>query len=144
MQVGKLASALMAVLVSMGVQHAYARECRLSGAESSTANSYLQAIQGRVDPSRCDSMVTVLRKLVSNHRTGGRQLEPDKPISPDVVRAQMQEAMADPAFAHELKGLESETDPLRRTILEAILFDAYGWYAARDARLATVIQPGSR
>lgn len=144
MNVRNVSLALLTGLLAVGWGPAQARECRLPSADAAAAGGYLQSIQGRVDPARCDSMITVLRKLVSNHRTGGRQLEPDKAAGPDAVREQLQEAMGDAAFVAELKAIGAEADPLRKGLLEAILLDAYGYYAARDARLNEIALSGAR
>ncbi|WP_208300105.1 hypothetical protein [Aquabacterium sp. A08] len=129
--------ALMA-LCSAGL----ARECRPP--DDTRVTTYYQRLEGRVDPLRCDSLVTVLKKLVSRHRIGGRQLEPEQSLSPERAALEWQQAQQDPQLAGELAQLSREPDAVNRLLLEAVLLDAHGYYAARDARLLQLPPAGGR
>lgn len=88
------------------------------------------------DTERCDSLISVWKKLFNRSQIGGRQLEEKQALNPRAAQQEIDQARMDPSLRAELDKIQqSEVDPWRRQLLEAALFDDEGLYLARDLRL---------
>lgn len=88
------------------------------------------------DTERCDSLVSVWKKLFTRSQIGGRQLEEKQPLDPRAAQQEIDQARKTPALRAELDRIQKyEADPQRRQLLEAALFDDEGFYQARDLRI---------
>lgn len=116
-----------------------------SGAPSLTAN--LAGLVGRSpDHARpnCASLIAVLSRIADRQKTGGRRLEPDKPLDPREAQANITKATRDPAINARLRQVQGEVkDERLRLLYEAAIFDEEGYYSARDLRLQQ-LQPQAR
>jgi hypothetical protein len=94
---------------------------------------------GKVFSSHCDSLASVFKRLASNPKFGGRELEKNKPLDKAAAQAEVDKALADPKLKAELEQIKAtEPDELRRLALEAALFDANQLYGARDLRIEEI------
>jgi len=84
----------------------------------------------------CSSLTSVLDRLVNTRKTGGRKLEEDRPFNAQQAQADLTKAQADPEVRPRLEKIKKEvSDPTRRLVYEAAVFDEEGYYGARDLRI---------
>lgn len=124
-------TALSAVFAPTG--SCFARDC--VPPRDAAANSASLASKA-FDTERCDSLISVWKKLFNRSQIGGRQLEEKQALNPRAAQQEIDQARMDPVLRAELDKIrQSEADPWRRQLLEAALFDDEGLYLARDLRI---------
>jgi len=89
----------------------------------------------------CTSSRSVLAKMLGNVKRGGTRLEEEKPYDPIAARANLQQALSDPAIKNRLTELKGEVkDEDTRLFLEAAIFDEEGFYEARELKIRELQQ----
>lgn len=122
---------LGAVLAPTG--HCFAKDCV---PPRDAAMNSPSLVSKAFDTERCDSLISVWKKLFNRSQIGGRQLEEKQALNPRAAQQEIDQARMDPALRAELDKIQQrEPDPWRRQLLEAALFDDEGLYLARDLRL---------
>jgi hypothetical protein len=87
----------------------------------------------------CNSLATVFARLAHRARSGGRKLEPERGFDAVAAQRQLDVARANAEYRAEVTAAQnSETDPLRRAVLEAAVLDDFGHYQARDLLIEQV------
>lgn len=124
-------ASLSAVFATTG--DCFAKDCM---PPRETASSSASLASKAFDTERCDSLVSVWKKLFSRSQIGGRQLEEKQALNPRAAQQEIDQARLDPNLRAELDKIrQNEADPGRRQLLEAALFDDEGLYLARDLRI---------
>lgn len=145
----KRASILLLVLPLVASPHlAAAKECvgiaALRDARSAGLINNLNQFMRRksdADSPDCAALVSVMNKVMSRSRTGGRRLEGDTPFDPAAAQANLEKALRDPETGKRLAKLHDEVkDEALRLYLEAVLLDEDGYYAARELRIQQLQQ----
>lgn len=91
--------------------------------------------------TECGSLLSVLDRLSNTRKAGGRKLEEDRPFNAQAAQADLAKAQADPEVRQRLEKIRKEvTDPTRRLVYEAAVFDEEGYYGARDLRINQIKQ----
>lgn len=89
----------------------------------------------------CDSLTTILNKLMSGEKTGGRKLENDKPLDQQKAKGNMQEALNNPETRARIdKIADKVTNENERLIYEAAILDEDGYYDARELKIQQLKQ----
>ncbi|MGZ9031032.1 MAG: hypothetical protein ACXW2G_06640 [Burkholderiaceae bacterium] len=89
----------------------------------------------------CGSGKAVLSRIVSRDKTGGRKLEPDKPLDTNKAQANVEAAMKDPAIKARIDKARAEiSDQTVLLAYEAAIFDDEGYYDARELRVQQLLQ----
>ncbi|VVP92441.1 hypothetical protein PS918_03372 [Pseudomonas fluorescens] len=96
----------------------------------------LQRIREEKEQTDCGTLMSVINRLLSTHKTGGRKLEEDRPFNAQEAQANLAKAQADPEVRPRLDKIKKEvSDPTRRLVYEAAVLDEEGYYSARDLRI---------
>ncbi|WP_448108341.1 hypothetical protein [Pseudomonas azerbaijanoccidentalis] len=96
----------------------------------------LQQMKNEPEQAECGSLMSVLDRLLNTRKTGGRKLEEDRPFNAQQAQADLTKAQADPEVRPRLEKIKKEvSDPTRRLVYEAAVFDEEGYYGARDLRI---------
>lgn len=120
-----------------------AQNCRGLLDIPATASSALTAfIKSLSDTNAaCGSVKVVLSRVVSRERTGGRKLEPDKPLDPTKAQANLEAALKDPEIRARVDKARAEIrDENVLLAFEAAVFDEEGYYDARDLKIQQLQQ----
>ncbi len=124
---------LAAVLYIAGA--AWSADCQLP----KDAPTGIKAMLTNAFSSHCSGLLSVFKRLASNKKIGGRELEKDKPLDRAAAQQEVDGATTDPKLKAELDQIKAtEPDELRRLALEAALFDENLLYAARDLRIEEI------
>jgi hypothetical protein len=84
----------------------------------------------------CGSLTTVWGKITRQGKTGGRQLEKDRPLNVAEAEANLATALKNPVVRERLDRVAMEVDdPGARLVYEAAILDEEGFYAARDLKI---------
>ena len=87
---------------------------------------------GGVMPT-CDSLRSVLSKLSSDQRIGGRKLEDDKPFDEAAAQKDLEAARRDPNIRSRIEKIRRQVaDENARLALEAAVMDEAGHYGGRE------------
>ena len=124
---------VIATLLLPAAMTAMAQDCK--GLQD-LQQSNLRQIQTDKPQTDCGSLMSVLDRLVNTRKTGGRKLEEDRPFNAQQAQADLTKAQADPEVRPRLEKIKKEvSDPTRRLVYEAAVFDEEGYYGARDLRI---------
>ena len=83
----------------------------------------------------------MLSRVVSREKTGGRKLEPDKPLDLKKAQANLEAALKDPEIKARVDKARAEIKDENVLIAyEAAVFDEEGYYDARDLRIQQLQQ----
>ncbi|MGY2186409.1 hypothetical protein D3C87_1053780 [compost metagenome] len=124
---------VIATLLLPAAMTAMAQDCK--GLQDLQQSS-LRQIQTDKPQTDCGSLMSVLDRLVNTRKTGGRKLEEDRPFNAQQAQADLTKAQADPEVRPRLEKIKKEvSDPTRRLVYEAAVFDEEGYYGARDLRI---------
>lgn len=89
----------------------------------------------------CESLTTILNKLMSREKTGGRKLENDKPLDQQKAKGNLQEALNNPETRARIdKIADKVTNENERLIYEAAILDEDGYYDARELKIQQLKQ----
>jgi phage terminase small subunit len=78
---------------------------------------------------------------VNREKTGGRKLEPEKPLDPKKAQANLEAALKDPAIRARLDNARAEIkDENVLLAYEAAVFDEEGYYDARELKIQQLLQ----
>lgn len=89
----------------------------------------------------CGSGKAVLSRVVSRDKTGGRKLEPDKPLDMKKAQANLDAALSDPGIKARIDKARAEiSDETTLLAFEAAIFDDEGYYDARELRVQQLLQ----
>lgn len=115
------------------------KACSVEDEKKKLANAPLglvAALGAPVKSGQCASVKAVLTRLAGKTVSGGRKLEDDRPLDVAAAEAEWKKARDDAEYQKALTvELDGETDPTRRTLLEAALLHDFGHYKARDLLL---------
>jgi hypothetical protein len=118
---------------------AWAGDCRPDMPAKMKASTLAAKPFNVSDAISCGNLGSIFKRLASNPKFGGRELEKNKPLDKAAAQAEVDKAMADPKLKAELEQIKAtESDELRRLALEAALFDANQLYGARDLRIEEI------
>ena len=120
-----------------------AQNCRGLLDIPATASSALTAfIKSLSDTNAaCGSVKVVLSRVVSREKTGGRKLEPDKPLDVRKAQANLDAALRDPEIKARVDRARVEIkDENVLLAYEAAVFDEEGYYDARDLKIQQLQQ----
>lgn len=134
---------LVALVVSSWSTSAAAQSCRGLLDIPATASSALTAfIKSLADTNAaCGSVKVVLSRVVSREKTGGRKLEPDKPLDLKKAQANQDAALRDPEIRARVEKARVEIkDENVLLAYEAAVFDEEGFYDARDLKIQQLQQ----
>lgn len=115
-----------------GCDHAQVNETGLTGALSILVKTVIS------DPSvaNCGSLISVLNKLPSRRKIGGRRLEDEKPLDLQQAQAELQKALSDPEIRARLEKIREDVqDEDARLVYEAAILDEEGYYDARELKI---------
>jgi hypothetical protein len=133
----------MVVTTSSWSNSADAQNCRGLLDIPATASSALTAfIKSLSDTNAaCGSVKVVLSRVVSREKTGGRKLEPDKPLDLKKAQANLEAALKDPEIKARVDKARAEIkDENVLLAYEAAVFDEEGFYDARDLKIQQLQQ----
>ena len=89
----------------------------------------------------CGSGKIVLSRLVNREKTGGRKLEPDKPLDLKKAQANLDAALKDPGIKALIDKARAEIkDENVLLAYEAAVFDDEGYYEARELKIQQLLQ----
>jgi hypothetical protein len=89
----------------------------------------------------CGSGKVVLSRLVNREKTGGRKLEPDKPLDLKKAQANLDAALKDPGIKALIDKARAEIkDENVLLAYEAAVFDDEGYYDARELKIQQLLQ----
>jgi hypothetical protein len=107
--------------------------------ELAPQSSMFEAFRQAFNSDACDSIVSVLKQLSHSKKVGGRKLQENAALDEQAARQEWQAARADPEFARRLAtAVQTESEPIRRELIEAALLHEYGHYRARDLQLRQI------
>lgn len=140
----KLSAALVTLMASSMVPSpVHAQKCVGLIQNQATAPRALVAFVNSLlalDPP-CGSAKAVLSRVISRDKTGGRKLEPDRPLDLAKAQANLDAAMRDPAVRARVDKARAEiTDESVLLAFEASIFDDEGYYDARDLKLQQLLR----
>jgi len=92
----------------------------------------IQAMWSDLTSTKCGSLRTVSTQILGREREARTQLEDKKPFDPVAAQANFEEAIKDDVVKSKLEEGKSIEDEDMRTLYEAAVFDAEGFYGARD------------
>ncbi|MFJ3485924.1 hypothetical protein ACIPL1_21390 [Pseudomonas sp. NPDC090202] len=99
-------------------------------------DSLIQLVSRDKEQVECGALVSVLDSAVNTHKAGGRKLEEDRGFNAQAAQANLTKAQADPEVRKRLEKIRKDiSDPTRRLVYEAAVFDEEGYYGARDLRI---------
>ncbi len=122
---------------------ANAQNCRGLLDIPATASSALTAFITSLSDTNaaCGSVKVVLSRVVSREKTGGRKLEPDKPLDLKKAQANLDAALRDPEIRARVDKARAEIkDENVLLAYEAAVFDEEGYYDARDLKIQQLQQ----
>lgn len=120
-----------------------AQSCRGLLDIPATASSALAAVIKSLSDTNaaCGSVKVVLSRVVSREKTGGRKLEPDKPLDLKKAQANVDAALRDPEIKARVDKARAEIkDETVLLAFEAAVFDEEGFYDARDLKIQQLQQ----
>jgi hypothetical protein len=120
-----------------------AQNCRGLLDIPATASSALTAVIKSLSDTNaaCGSVKVVLSRVVSREKTGGRKLEPDKPLDLNKAQANLDAALRDPEIKARVDKARAEIkDESVLLAFEAAVFDEEGFYDARDLKIQQLQQ----
>ena len=124
-------------LSGMGVAHAGCDSTQVSETGVTGALSILiKTVMPNPSVAPCASLASVLNKLASRGKTGGRRLEDEKPLDPLQAQAELQKALSDPEIRARLEKIREDVqDEDARLVYEAAILDEEGYYDARELKI---------
>ncbi len=139
---------LTAVVIALGVSSlslpASAQKCLgLLDIPTTTTSSAMVAFIKSFNSTNppCGSGKVVLSRIVNREKTGGRKLEPDKPLDVKKAQANLDAALKDPGIKARLDKARAEiTDEDVLLAYEAAVFDEEGYYDARELKIQQLLQ----
>ena len=120
-----------------------AQNCRGLLDIPATASSALTAVIKSLSDTNaaCGSVKVVLSRVVSREKTGGRKLEPDKPLDLKKAQVNLEAALRDPEIKARVEKARAEIkDESVLLAFEAAVFDEEGFYDARDLKIQQLQQ----
>jgi len=138
-----LSVVVVALTVSVLSPAALAQKCvglmQIPPNASSSLIAFFNSFMASNPP--CGSGKAVLNRIVSRDKTGGRKLEPDKPLDTKKAQANLDAALADPAIKARIDKARAEIrDESVLLAYEAAVFDDEGYYDARELRVQQLLQ----
>ena len=139
----KLAIAIVVIAISSSWAPASAQKCvgllEIPPSTSSRIAQFLTSFSQTNPP--CGSGKVVLNRVLNREKTGGRRLEPDKPLDIQKAQANLDAALKNPA----VKALfdKARTEIKDEDILlayEAAVLDDEGYYDARELKIQQLMQ----
>jgi hypothetical protein len=133
----------VALVVSSWSLPADAQNCRgLLDIPATASSALAEFIKSFSDTkAACGSVKVVLSRVVSREKTGGRKLEPDKPLDMKKAQANLEAALKDPEIKARVDKARAEiTDENVLLAYEAAVFDEEGYYDARDLKIQQLQQ----
>jgi hypothetical protein len=89
----------------------------------------------------CDSLRSVARLIMERNVTGGKKLKDNEVFDPVKAKKELDLALGDPAVKATLDSARAKiTDDDEWLYYQAAVFDAEGFYAARDLRIMEIKQ----
>lgn len=89
----------------------------------------------------CGSGKAVLSRVVSRDKTGGRKLEPEKPLDSRKAQANLDAALKDPGIKARIDQARAEiSDENVLLAHEAAILDDEGYYDARELKIQQLLQ----
>lgn len=122
---------------------AAAQKCQGLLEARAAASGAIQALYDALVKSdaACGSIKLIMSRVASRERTGGRKLEPDRPLDVPKAQANLDAALREPAVKARIdKARNDIADESARLAYEAVVFDEEGFYGARDLRLSQLQQ----
>jgi hypothetical protein len=110
-----------------------------SGTTSSAIIAFIKSF-GETQPP-CGSGKVVLSRVINREKTGGRKLEPDKPLDLKKAQANLEAALKDPAIKARIDRARADIkDENVLLAYEAAVFDDEGYYDARELKIQQLLQ----
>ena len=140
----KLLIAVVALTVCAWSSPATAQKCVglleiPAGATSGAIKAFIKSFNDTQPP--CGSGKVVLSRVINREKTGGRKLEPDKPLDLKKAQANLDAALKDPAIKARLDKARAEIkDENVLLAYEAAVFDDEGYYEARELKIQHLLQ----
>ena len=140
----KLPIAIVALMVCTWPSLAAAQKCVglmeiPRGATSDLMKAFMKNFNDLQPP--CGSAKVVLARVINREKTGGRKLEPDKPLDLKKAQDNLEAALKDPAIKARID--KARADIKDENVLlayEAAVFDDEGYYDARELKIQQLLQ----
>lgn len=134
---------VFALAVSFMAPAAHAQKCvgllQIRPDASPALLAFIKSFLEREPP--CGSAKAVLSRIVSRDKTGGRKLEPDKPLDTKKAQANLDAALKDPGIKARFDQARAETsDENVLLAYEAAVLDEEGYYDARELKIQQLLQ----
>jgi hypothetical protein len=139
----KLAIVIVALAISSSWAPAAAQKCvgllQIPPSTSPRIVEFLTSFNQTNPP--CGSGKVVLNRVLSREKTGGRRLEPDKPLDMTKAQANLDAALKDPAIKTLFDKARVEIkDESVLLAYEAAVLDDEGYYDARELKIQQLMQ----
>lgn len=139
----RLTAVVIALALSFWSLPADAQKClgllEIPKETSGAINAFYKSFFATNPP--CGSGKVVLSRIVSREKTGGRKLEPDKPLDLKRAQANVDAALKDPGIKARIDKARAEIkDENVLLAYEAAVFDDEGYYDARELKIQQLLQ----